>query len=236
MADIPLALEIWSIIRDSSRVAAVLVGAGAGGAALIRWGFDRWNYSQENFRRRIVFEGVSFREQHGPDGPVTVRFKSWGDERELSEVIGIRTLERRIAKATRKTFDGILRLQRPFDQRRMMEIFEDALTGNEPQGNMAEVMGRPAHDDVVIFMPTFYREADDGSMIRVYIMSSAMAEKLLDANFRLRLKAHRPRHQPRIHYLCRMAELWAKGKLDGISGGESCVWDTEIVSVNAVPA
>ncbi len=234
MADMSFWQEMWGVARDSSRVSATLVGVGAGSMALARWGWDYYSYSSENFRRRCVFEGVSFREPEDPTKPIIVRFKSHGEERDLKEVIGMRTLERRIAKATRRTENGILCLKSGKDHRRMMEIFEDALTGNEPQGNTAEIKGRRVHDDEVAFMPTFYREDDEGSMIRIFIVDIDMLPKLRDPDYFARLKTHRKRHNPRLGMLKSMAEF-APSDADAwdtyVSGDRAVVWKTEIASV-----
>lgn len=217
--------DIISFFQHSKGAATLLVSAGAAGGALFTYGASYLNYLKMNFRSRIVFEGVSFVER---DGKVLVDFDVHGDEHELAEIIKLPILEKRIKGATRRAKDGLLRLPRSSDHRRMMELMEDWLRGSDPLGNMAKVMGRDFNDDHIAFMPTFYREEDDGAMIRVFLVDQDMLPHLRTASYCARLVPSLSRYKPRLELLKRMAEEASSAA--SRDGGTSVVWFSNIAT------
>jgi hypothetical protein len=205
----PMIAHIWgldlvheglSFLRHSLFLAA-LVGLGGGG--FLGWIAARKNYKKLSFRKWVVFEGISFQEN---GDRVEVDFRSFGDVRELHELIRHPSLEARISDATKSAVDGFMRAKDPCDHRLMMSRFEDWLSGNDWVANMAALKGRPINRDTVAFCPTFFREDNDGAMIRVLVLDDTRLVQLQDAAFCARLVIVKPEYQGRLPLLRRMGQ------------------------------
>lgn len=205
---------VLETIKHLQVLIAVVVGGG------VSWYFTRQSYKQGNFRGRIEFIGV----EPTDDG---VDFHTHGPQMDLSQVVGLKRLEQLMIAGTKKmNGDEILRLPKGVDQRRMMEILEDWLTGNDPRANMAALKKRPVHEDRVGFCPTFYKEEGDDAMIRVFVFDPEWVGKLTDENVFKRQHARKKRFAYRIPLMLQIAKEAISERSK--SGETAAVWHTVV--------
>jgi hypothetical protein len=146
---------------------------------------------------------------------------------DLNQVVALKRLEDLIVAGTKRmNGDQIIRLPKGTDQRRMMEVFEDWLTGNDPRANAAAVKQRSVHEDEIGYCPTFYHEEGDDAMIRVYVFDPVWLEQLLDEEFFASQKARKKRFSYRMPLLRHIANERASER--SRSGDTAAVWHTVV--------
>lgn len=195
--------QLVDIFHNYRGAATLIIGGTVAATSATQWWLGRRSLKSGTFRRRVLFEGVSFHESN--DGSVLVEFDTHGDEYELDEVIGIPALEDLVASATRKAKDGILCLKNGISHREMMTIFERHVKGNDPIGAMDKVLDRPTNRNEVAFMPTYFRE-EDISMIRIYIISQKrLLGDMQDEKFVAKLRPQYEQYTESVRMIKRMA-------------------------------
>lgn len=203
------------LIKHLQILIAVVIGGG------LSWFLTMRSYKTGNFRSRIEFIGV----EPTPEG---IDFHTHGPQMDLSQVVGLKRLEKIMITATRHMSDGdqVLRLKKGSDQRRMMEIFEDWLTGNDPRANMAALKGRPVNEDRIGFCPTYYHEEGDDAMIRVYIFDSEWLRTKHASGSMSTLLARKKRFQYRTGILEQIVR--EEVSENSRSGETAAVWHTVV--------
>lgn len=168
----------WDTIRYGADLLkyGVLVG---GASSLATWYLTKRSYDNGEFRARI--EVIGFEPELQPDGTYLVDFPTHGDQMNLSNLIGLPRLEKKMIAATRRTRDGFIVLDDPRSQKLMMGIIEDHLTGNDDRTHTEALDGVPTRRVDIVFAPTYFYEADeDVSMIRVLKISKKFIPLLAD--------------------------------------------------------
>ncbi len=179
------------IARHSQALVALVTGVGMSAAT---WLITKRSYDKGDLRTRL--EVVGFEPERQPDGTYLVDFPVHGNQMNLSQVIGLPRLERKIVAATRQTKNGFLVLKDARSHRLMMGVLEDHVTGNDDRTHTEALDGVLTRRVETVFAPAyFYEEDEDVSMIRIIKISEKFAKLLQDANHRLRFKARHPRKE-----------------------------------------
>ncbi len=163
-------------------------------------------------------------------GEIILDFTSNGEQQTLEKLLaGLATLQGEIIDATKKVGNGIfLRLPKPESHRQMMEIIEDAITGLDPNANVAARAGRAVNLDGEFFCPTFHADSNGVQKVRIYVVNDKLMQLIGDK--RVRMKPAKKRWEPMVAVLLRIKEASA-GTFTPGSGGTSVVWH----AVNKTP-
>ena len=213
---------VLEFARHSQAVVALGTGVVMSGAT---WYFTRQSYKDGMFRTRIEF--IGFEPEAQADGTYLVDFPTHGDQENLSAVIGMRLLEKKVSKATKSTMNGFVVLPDPRDHKRMMAILEDHVSGNDPRTNAEALDGVPTRRVEIYFAPTFfYEEAEDMSMIRVFEISQKFIPLLADPLHRKKFKARLARKDDMLQWAIMVAER--VDHPDQASSDTAYIWPTTL--------
>jgi hypothetical protein len=179
-------------------------------------------FKRGNLRRVVEVLGVEPRYQ---DGRLLLDFTSNGEQQTLEKLLaGLHSLQEEIIDATKSMDDDIfLMLKNPESHRQMMEIIEDAITGLDPNANVAARAGRVVNHDGEYFAPTYHADSNGVKKVRIYVVNEKLIS-LIHAKS-ISMEPSKKRWDPMMAALRKIETRSRKSHLPG-TGGESVVWHT----------
>lgn len=176
----------FEVLRHSQTAIALVTGAGV---SAVTWYLTRRSYLSGTFPTRV--EVVGFEPELQSDGTYIVDFPTHGDQMNLSELIGMPRLEKKIIAAAKHADTRFVVLEDAYSHRMMMGILEDHVTGNDPRTNAEALDGVPTRRVEVFFSPMYFYEESEGLwMLRVCVIAQKFARMLVNgeaSKFRPRL-------------------------------------------------